>query len=210
MKRALDREEEAAMVIAAGKGEPAARAQLVEQFRGLIHRMAWKMACRGTPAEDLIGPGAMGILHAAETWEPARGHRFITLAWYWVRHYMGRAREGNFAIRLPQHAVDIYARVLKARGELEAEGDPEPTDEEVAARAECSVAQVRRLEGAALPLSLDYPIRNDEGGEELLAAMRRRARSRRGGDRRAGGGAAGRRGAAAEAARGGGAAAWPL
>lgn len=77
---------------AMGKGPRAldARNQLVMANYGLIHLVAQAYRRAGIRYEDLVQEGAMGLLRAAETFDPDRGVRFGTYAVYWIRSKVQR------------------------------------------------------------------------------------------------------------------------
>lgn len=77
---------------ARGQGPAAmdARNQLVMANYGLIHLVAQAYRRAGIRYEDLVQEGAMGLLRAAETFDPARGVRFGTYAVYWIRSKVQR------------------------------------------------------------------------------------------------------------------------
>lgn len=75
-----------------GKGPRAldARNQLVMANYGLIHLVSQAYRRAGIRYEDLVQEGAMGLLRAAETFDPDRGVRFGTYAVYWIRSKVQR------------------------------------------------------------------------------------------------------------------------
>ncbi|MEW5855068.1 MAG: sigma-70 family RNA polymerase sigma factor [Myxococcota bacterium] len=78
--------------VALGKGAEAleARNKLVMANYGLIHMVAQAYRRAGIRYEDLVQEGAMGLLRAAETFDPERGVRFGTYAVYWIRSKVQR------------------------------------------------------------------------------------------------------------------------
>lgn len=85
-------EEYALAKTAQGTGGAAmdARNQLVMANYGLIHLVAQAYRRAGIRYEDLVQEGAMGLLRAAETFDPERGVRFGTYAVYWIRSKVQR------------------------------------------------------------------------------------------------------------------------
>lgn len=67
-----------------------ARNQLVMANYGLIHLVAQAYRRAGIRYDDLVQEGAMGLLRAAETFDPERGVRFGTYAVYWIRSKVQR------------------------------------------------------------------------------------------------------------------------
>ena len=106
------------------KGDVAARQRLIESNMRLVINIARSYRCKAVPLEDLIQEGAIGLMQAAERFDPARGFRFSTYATHWIRQAIGRAIDNKSkAIR------KIERERLKLAGELGCE----PTADQVAA-----------------------------------------------------------------------------
>jgi RNA polymerase sigma factor for flagellar operon FliA len=62
--------------------DPEARAQLLDQYLGLVHHVAREIGARVTAVatEDLVGAGTLGLLRAVESFDPGRGFAFSTYA----------------------------------------------------------------------------------------------------------------------------------
>ena len=125
-------------------GDPEARDHLVRANLRLVVRVARAYAGRGLPLEDLIAEGNLGLLRAAEGFEPARGLRFSTYACYWVRQSVKRALTNTAkAVRLPQYVADLLAKWGRAGAGLAEELGRAPAEEEVAARLGLSPKRLR-------------------------------------------------------------------
>lgn len=113
-------------------------------------RLSMKIAAhymgRGLDYDDLVQEGNMGLMVAAERFDPEKGFHFSTYATWWIRSYIARAIQ-NFTniIRMPVHAIEALNKVLKITCELGLELQREPTLEEVAARAELDVDKVKKI-----------------------------------------------------------------
>lgn len=114
----LSREQEREVVAAAAAGDREAKAELSRRNLKLVVGIAKRFRGFGLDMEDLVGEGCLGLLAAAEKFDPARAGRFSTLATKLVEQFILRAihNKGKL-IRLPMYAVDqtrIWART-KAR-----------------------------------------------------------------------------------------------
>lgn len=67
------------------------RDALVEGHLALVHFCAGRYRGRGVDHDDLVGVGWLGLLRAAELWDPSRGARFSSYASLWIRALMRRA-----------------------------------------------------------------------------------------------------------------------
>lgn len=89
----LTHEEEQALARRVQAGDRAARNALVEANLGLVYDMARHFWTRDVATErrDLEQCGVLGLMEAAERFDPERGVRFSTYAWQWIRQAMSRA-----------------------------------------------------------------------------------------------------------------------
>ena len=89
-----------------------ARNERVMENQGLVHQVARGFRSRGVALEDLIQFGNIGLIRAAEKFEPERGLKFSTYAVYWIRQaiYKGIANTSR-PIRVPLHARKEAAAV---------------------------------------------------------------------------------------------------
>ena len=67
------------------QGKRAARDRLIQSNLRLVVSVALKFKGRGVPLQDLVQDGTVGLITAAEKFEPARGWRFSTYATWWIR-----------------------------------------------------------------------------------------------------------------------------
>ena len=142
----LSAEEEAALARAAQAGDEDARRRLSEANLRLVVSVAKRYAGRGLPFLDLIQEGNLGLMKAAEKFEPDRGFKFSTYATWWIRQSITRAiADQGRTIRIPVHLVESINRVKKTAGELLRRTGREPTAEEIAAQLDMEPARVREL-----------------------------------------------------------------
>ncbi|MFM2222710.1 MAG: hypothetical protein RLZZ78_967, partial [Armatimonadota bacterium] len=147
-------------------GSEGRRAQhrLVESNMRLVVSIAKAYRASGIPIEDLVQEGAIGLMTAAERYDPDRGFRFSTYATQWIRQAIGRAVDNKAkAIRLPAHVSESLRKLDRVRAELRRETGDEPTNENIAERSGLSVRKVQALLNTTQdPISLDLPVGDEE------------------------------------------------
>jgi RNA polymerase primary sigma factor len=155
----LSRAEEVALAHRIQAGDQEAKARLIEANLRLVVQIARRYLNRGLPLPDLIEEGNLGLMRAAEKFEPERGTRFSTYATWWIRHAVVRALANQARmIRLPVHVEALLGRYAKEQARMTQELNRPPTPEEMAAALHTSVEQVRELEEIRQPpVSLDAP-----------------------------------------------------
>jgi RNA polymerase primary sigma factor len=159
------------------EGDTSARKRLVESNMRLVINIAKSYRNKSVPFEDLIQEGAIGLMQAAERFDPSRGFRFSTYATHWVRQAIGRAIDNKSkAIRLPAHVSQAMRRVERERVRLSAMLGREPTLDQLADACRMSPTKLQRLmESAQEMISLDMKV--GESGSTTLGGLIRDERS---------------------------------
>ena len=141
-----------------------AKVRLVESNMRLVVSIAKAYRSSGIPFEDLIQEGAIGLMTAAERFDPKRGYRFSTYATQWIRQAIGRAVDNKAkSIRLPAHVSESLRKLDKARSEMRRELGEDPTPEQLAQRTGISTRKVASLLNTTQePISLDMPVGDEE------------------------------------------------
>jgi RNA polymerase primary sigma factor len=167
----LSRAEEVALAKRIQKGDEAAREQMIKANLRLVVKIASEFDGYGLPLLDLISEGNIGLMKAAERFDPGFGAKFSTYAMWWIKQAIRRALSNQTRlIRLPVHVNEKLLRLSRAANRLHEELGREPGDDELGAEVHLPEHKVRRLRTAALrPTSLDEPVGDD--GAKTIAEL---------------------------------------
>jgi len=163
----LSADDEQELALAIGKGDIEARDRMVRANLRLVVNIARGYTGKGLGLQDLIEEGNLGLIHAVKKFDPERGFRFSTYATWWIRQAITRAMADQArTIRIPVHMVETMSRVRNVSRKLLQKLGREPTLEETARAAECTVEEARRvLAMSRYPISLDRPVGNSEDSQ---------------------------------------------
>lgn len=137
----------------------------------LVINIARSYRNKSVPLEDLIQEGAIGLMQAAERFDPARGFRFSTYATHWIRQAIGRAIDNKAkAIRIPAHVSQTMRRIEREKIRLLSENGVEPSAEQLAEALDITVKKLTTIINSCQEmLSLDMNV--GEAGNTTLGGL---------------------------------------
>ncbi len=129
----LTRDEEYALAARIATGDRGARNRLVQANLGLVVAIARRFLDRGLDLDDLVGEGNLGLIRAAEEFDPRFGVRFSTYAVCWIKQAIRHALMHTAAtIRVPERMVSLLMKCRRAEWALGRDLGRAPTFDEVA------------------------------------------------------------------------------
>ena len=165
--KVLKADETRRLLARAKSGDKSARDELIAGNLRLVLSVIQRFQSRGENADDLFQVGCIGLIKAIDNFDMSQDVRFST---YGVPMIIGEIRRylrDNSAIRVSRSMRDMAYRVLKAREELMADSQREPTPDEIAQRLGVQRQDVVfAMDAMSGPVSLYDPVYTD-GGESI-------------------------------------------
>ncbi len=166
----LSREEEKELAKRIEQGDEEAREKLASANLRLVISIAKKYRGYGLDFLDIIQEGNIGLMKAIDKFDWRKGYKFSTYATWWIRQAILKALNNESrTVRVPSHVSSLNRKIdsfIKSRKE---ETGEKPSTEEIAEELDVDVDKIRNARQAKREsVSLDKPLREDEGDSEAL------------------------------------------
>ena len=157
-------EEEVELSIRIQRGDHHALTRLVRANLRFVVSVAKQYQSKGLGLIDIINEGNVGLIKAAQRFDPTRGFKFISYAVWWIRQSILQAiSEKSRLVRLPSNQEGLISKIKKYRNAFMQKHQREPNANEISVALDIEEDKVAiALDTSVRPVSMDAPVSEND------------------------------------------------
>ena len=157
-------EEEVELSMRIQKGDHMALTRLVRANLRFVVSVAKQYQSKGLGLIDIINEGNVGLIKAAQRFDPTRGFKFISYAVWWIRQSILQAiTEKSRLVRLPSNQEGLVSKIKRYRNQFMQQHQREPDANEISTALSIEEDKVVvALDTSYRPISMDAPISEND------------------------------------------------
>ena len=157
-------EEEVELSIRIQRGDHHALTCLVRANLRFVVSVAKQYQSKGLGLIDIINEGNVGLIKAAQRFDPTRGFKFISYAVWWIRQSILQAiSEKSRLVRLPSNQEGLISKIKKYRNAFMQKHQREPNANEISVALDIEEDKVTiALDTSVRPVSMDAPVSEND------------------------------------------------
>jgi RNA polymerase primary sigma factor len=142
----LTKEEEQSLARDIRRGDRAALDELVKSNLSFVAKVASEYRSLGLPFEDLLNEGNVGLIQAAQRFDPDKDNKFISYAIWWIRKAILKAlSEKAHVVRMPYSQIKKFKEIRRAERALQRSLGRRPNREEISGHLSKCVSKIDRV-----------------------------------------------------------------